>query len=192
MSIEFYDNNAASFFKATSEANMSEQYSKFISSIPKGGKILDVGCGSGRDSRAFSNMGFDVTAIDGSSELCKLASDFTGLNVRHMLFEDISWIGEFDGVWACASLLFIPKPKLPFIIQKIANSMKIGAAMYSSFKYGEGYLDDGDKIYTMLNEKSVEEVFGAVADLKLKDVYCSSDVRSGNGTKWINILCKKI
>ena len=68
--------------------------------LPVGSRILDFGCGSGRDTKYFLEKGYRVEATDGSAELCKLASAFTGIEVKEMLFQDLDASGKYKGIWA--------------------------------------------------------------------------------------------
>ena len=88
--IDYYNKNANMYCDKTINIDMSKQYELFLKYVKTGGKILDFGCGSGRDSLYFKNLGYDVTAIDGSSELCKIASMYTGLDVKCMDFNDFN------------------------------------------------------------------------------------------------------
>ena len=71
--LEYYNENADKFILGTLNVDMMTIQKKFISYIPKNGKVLDLGCGSGRDSLFFKTLGYNVTAIDGSAELCRPA-----------------------------------------------------------------------------------------------------------------------
>lgn len=88
---------------------MSDIYSKFLHHVHSGGHILDAGCGSGRDTKYFIDHGYQVTAIDGSKEMVSAASKLTGLTVQHLQFDEIYCQQEFDGIWACASVLHVKK-----------------------------------------------------------------------------------
>ena len=105
--LDYYNKNAISFIEGTLHVDFSTLQNKFASYIEKGGSILDLGCGSGRDSKAFLEMGYSVVAIDGSQELCKLASKYIGQNVLCSTFQEYSPEELFDGIWACASLLHL-------------------------------------------------------------------------------------
>lgn len=136
--LDYYNENAKKYFDITYNANMSKQYEMFLKYIKEKGRILDFGCGSGRDSLYFKNMGYDVTAIDGSLELCKLASQYTGLRVIQMDFCDLNFIDYFDGIWACASILHVEKRKLIDVLIKMKNAIKKDGYIYTSLKNGQG------------------------------------------------------
>ena len=103
--IEYYENNAESFSQATLNVDFSDVQDRFASLIPEGAFILDFGCGSGRDTKYFLGRGFKVDAIDGSENLCKIASENTGIEVRNMLFSELDAGELYDGIWACSSIL---------------------------------------------------------------------------------------
>ena len=118
--LEYYNENADKFILGTLNVDMMTIQKKFISYIPKGGKVLDLGCGSGRDSLFFKELGYDVTAIDGSAEMCIQAEKNIGQPVINMTFDKLDYEAEFDGIWACASLLHVPSrdiSSLPFFRQ---------------------------------------------------------------------------
>ena len=116
---------------------MEHVYDPFLALMPPAGRILDAGCGSGRDAIAFVKRGFEVTAFDGSVELARLASDRTGLSILHLTFDEIAWRDEFDGVWACASLLHLPSRELQAALQRLVHALRLGGVLYVSMKAGQ-------------------------------------------------------
>lgn len=109
----------------------------FLALIPADGQILELGCGGGHDSEAMLAAGFDVTATDGSAELAQQAEQRLGRPVQVLLFEDIDFDAQFDGVWANACLLHAPKASLPGILRKIHRALRPGGVLYASFKTGQ-------------------------------------------------------
>ena len=103
--INYYENNAMLFAHDTENVVFTDVQVRFLNKLQQGANILDFGCGSGRDTRFFLEKGYSVDAIDGSAELCRLASKNTGINVRHMFFSELNEIEKYDGIWACASIL---------------------------------------------------------------------------------------
>ena len=97
------------FCAGTLSADMSETRSRFTSCLPEQALILDFGCGSGRDTRAFLEAGYRVEAADGSAELCARASEYAGIPVKQMLFSELDERDRYDGIWACASILHFPR-----------------------------------------------------------------------------------
>ncbi len=102
----------------------------FEERITLGCRILDIGCGSGRDSKYFAHKGYDVVAIDPSAKMCEQTRKFVQIPVYHMKAEDLCFSNEFDAVWACASLLHISKDMLEMVLRRIATALKGGGILY--------------------------------------------------------------
>ncbi len=188
---DFYNSNAIEFFTSTVKADMSKNYMPFLRLLPKGATILDAGCGSGRDSLAFKEMGYQVTAIDASEELCKLAAEHIGQEVRNIRFEELDYENAFDGIWACASLLHVSSMALPQVIQKLAKSLKNDGVLYASFKYGEFEGERNNRYFHDLTEEKARNLF-TVEGLKVDKMWITRDVREGRGDeKWLNLIISK-
>lgn len=190
--IEYYNSNAEEFYESTVTADMSVQYKRFEKYLGDGTHILDCGCGSGRDSKHFLENGFEVIAIDGSEELCKKASELTGLEVQHMYFQDLNFNNEFDGVWACASLLHVKKGELPDVLTKITKALRDGGVLYVSFKYGDFSGERNGRFFTDLDDESFETLIADIPEMVLKEKYISTDVRPGRENEhWLNAIVIK-
>lgn len=189
--IEYYNLNAESFVKGSIHANMAEHYARFMPYLPKQASILDLGCGSGRDSAFFMKQGYSVTSVDGSLEVSKLASTLLGIKVRCVLFEDLDYHNEFDGVWACASLLHVPRSEMTLILQKTSEAMKANGVLYVSFKYGNTEEIKGSRFYNNYTEKSITQLFRS-SNLICEEYWISNDVRQEHqDEKWLNIIAVK-
>jgi ubiquinone/menaquinone biosynthesis C-methylase UbiE len=122
---------------------------KFIRLIPRNGKILDAGCGPGRDSRRFSELGYSVVGVDLADRMVAFAKrlapsvDFRVMDIRSMEFPDAS----FDGAWANSSLMFMKKKDAPRALRELHRVMKKGGCMFLRFKEGEGEGMAVDKRY---------------------------------------------
>ena len=186
--VEYYDKNADSFFAGSINADMAEDRRGFLEYVPAGGKILDAGCGSGRDSKAFLDAGYDVVAFDASEEMRKRASKYIGREVLNLRFEDMSFDNEFDGIWASASLLHVPMDELPEVMRRINRALKPGGAIYASFKYGEGTTARGERVFSDFNEKSIVPLFeDAGFEIVRNDV--GPDSRPGRETEmWVSVI----
>ena len=136
--INYYNKNAKEYFQNTINGNMKLSYDTFLKHIPKGGYILDFGCGSGRDSKYFLDYGYKIKAIDGSKELCLLAENYINQKVENMCFRELNDINIYDGIWCCASLLHIEKTELLEVLNKIIIALKDNGIMYISIKEGTG------------------------------------------------------
>ena len=156
--LKYYAKNTEEFIASTLEADMSKTQEKFLSLLPKGAHILDLGCGSGRDSLCFVQKGFQVTAVDGSEELAKFAGELIGQEVVVSDFKDLVLpTASFDAIWASASLLHVHSEALPGILAKVIDLAKPGAIFYMSFKYGDYEGERTGRYYTDLNEERFAE-----------------------------------
>ena len=154
--------------------------------------ILDFGCGSGRDTRYFMDKGYRVTATDGSAEICRLASIFTGIAVKEMLFQELDDINTYGGIWACSSILHLPKNELLLVIRKMCNALKDTGVIYTSFKYGDFEGVRNGRYFTDLNEDSFKEFIAGIPELTIEDHWITGDVRPGRGDeRWLNLILRK-
>ena len=196
--LSYYDENASAFCEGTRNTDMSETRGRFLQYLKPNALILDAGCGSGRDSKAFMESGYRVVALDGSKEMCRQASAYLGQEVQCRRFEEIDEKEVYDGIWACASLLHVPYEILPNVIARLIDALVDGGVLYASFKYGEEEREAGGRYFTDLREegwkKVLEEAEEEIKGSRLETVECfvTGDVREGRGDeRWLNILiCK--
>ena len=190
--LDYYNSKAKDFVSGTVDVAFTEIQDIFREYIPDGGKILDFGCGSGRDTKYFLSKGYHVDAIDGSEELCKIASEYAGVQVKQMLFEELNAVEEYDGIWACASILHVEKKQLPDIMKKIAIATKTGGVVYTSFKYGDFEGVRNGRYFTYLTEESFGKLVEEVLELVVEKLWVSADVRAERGEeRWLNIVLRK-
>lgn len=189
--VEYYNQNAKEFFENTIDADMSLWRDKFVSLLPAGGRVLDAGCGSGRDSKAFIKQGYSVVAFDASREMCKKASELIGQEVWQIKFDEMSFDDEFDGVWACASLLHVNDKDLSEIFKKIHKALKENGILYASFKYGEGKRERGERSFIDFTEESIKPIL-IMSGFEVIESGITSDIRPGReNEKWTNVIVKK-
>ncbi|MCB0345173.1 MAG: methyltransferase domain-containing protein [Bdellovibrionales bacterium] len=192
-SIDYYDKNADAYISATTELDVSHLQELFLALLPSGGKILDAGCGSGRDSLAFLKAGFDVEAIDGSAVMVERASKFTGLKVRQLTFQQIEYRSEFDGIWACASLLHVPFDELPAVLSRMHTALKPQGVLYGSFKYGDSIIERDGRFFTNCNEARLKNLQDKVSGFSGIKTWKSNDIRKGRSSEqWINFLWRAV
>lgn len=191
MTKDYYNKNAQEFFNQTVKADMSELYDIFLKNLPcNEGKILDLGCGSGRDSKYFLDSGFEVVAMDISEELGKRASEYIGQRVIIQDMRELNYQNEFNGVWACASLLHLDEDEIIETLRKIFKSLKRDGIVYISFKYGDkNYEKDGRKFSCFTYEKFIK--LGKEFESKILQWFITEDVRADRkNEKWFNIVLK--
>ena len=186
--LQYYYDNASLYSADTISADMSDAQNKFLKKIAIGGKILDVGCGSGRDSKLFTNAGYNITAIDGCKTFCDEVKKNVNCTVMNITFEQINFTDEFDGIWACASLLHVPSSEIKYILKKIIRSAKPGASIYLSFKYGNFEGMRNNRYFTDYTEKSFSKIADSIG-LKITEMWTTYDVRPSRNDKWLNVLC---
>ena len=105
---------------------------------------------------------------------------------------DINYQNEFDGVWACASLLHLTKDDAVLALQKLVASLKYGGILYASWKKGEGERDDEyERYYSDLGEAEIERIIEQTNTQMLK-CWISSDALSRQNQSWLNVLLKKM
>jgi len=186
---KYYTKNAQAFFADTVAVAMGPLYARFLPHIPPGGHILDAGCGSGRDTRAFLDLGYRVTAFDASPTLAALAEHHTGRPVQVLRLQDLMWSREFDGIWACASLLHVPAADLPDALGRLALALHPGGILYASFKYGRGEREHQGRRFTDRDEAGLQALLGQVPSLTELETWITEDLRPGRtAERWLNTL----
>lgn len=189
--LEYYEKNSVLYSQSTLPVNMSHLYDEFLPYVPSGGHILDLGCGSGRDSLEFIKRGFQISALDGSESLCRLAEINIGQSVIHQCFDEISFENEFDGIWACASILHLTSKQLPDVMCRLDRALKNNGALYISFKHGafEGYRSD--RYFTDLDENKLAALIKNTKHLQIEKTWLTDDARPDSNDRWINCICIK-
>ena len=190
--IEYYNNHAEEFCAKTKAADMSYCYEKFKQYVKPNGKVLDVGCGSGRDSKRFIEDGYRVEAMDASEEICKYASKYIGQQVKCHRIEEITYENEFDGIWACASLLHVAKEEMSSVIEKLCRALKENGILYVSFKLGSGERFADGRFFNDYTEKDIRIFFSEQNGFEIKECFVTEDVREERKhEKWINVIVRK-
>lgn len=191
--LEYYQSNAKFFFDETVSVDLTDLYKLFLEYMPETGDILDAGCGSGRDTRFFIKQGFKVVAFDNSSEMVRLASDFTGQDCLLLSFDNIRFENQFDGVWACSSMLHIQKINMMKVLNRISTALKSDGILYTSFKYGNEEIFKNGRHFSNYNEESFNTLLNGQEKLDVLKYWKTSDLRPGReDEKWLNILLKKV
>ena len=152
----WYRERAEAFADRTRDMAMAKFHDDFLARLPDGGRILDVGCGSGRDAKAFRERGYEVEGLERSPELARMAEQHAGCPVRIMSMEELEDDGRFDGLWASASVLHIP--------------IEARAGLLTRFLRGHG---------------SVETACSASERQSTRRTACSCcNLRSASGVRW--------
>lgn len=170
---------------------MSCTEQSFIRYLPEHASILDLGCGSGRDTLAFKKFGHQVEAIDYSEKLVKKARQLTGLPVQLGSFYELAEQEKYDGIWACASLLHCERDKLSDVLQRILTALKSGGVCYMSFKYGDQNREKDGRSFTDLNEQQAHDLLKCFDQVLLLQQWITTDKRPDRTEEWLNLLWKK-
>ena len=134
--LRFYADNAATYAQHVTTPT-GQQLSAFLALLPSGGKILELGCGNGRDAAHMLALGFDVDATDGTPELAAEAERRIGQPVRILRFEQLDAVAAYDGIWASASLLHAPAGDLVNILSRIHRALRPDGVFTASVKAGK-------------------------------------------------------
>ncbi len=191
-SIEYYDQNTTQFVNATIDADMTNVYAEFEKYIDLGGTILDLGCGSGRDSLYFYDKGYKVVAVDPSTAMCSETRKRVPIEVFLMRAEDIGFIEKFDAVWACASLIHVARENMRATVSKIIQALKCGGIFYSSWKYGHGEQVRQGRYFAYFTEQELIDLFTSIDNLEVVRIWITEDTKViKEHTRWLNFLVKK-
>lgn len=188
----FYERQAQAYFDRTVHADMSHLYAPFLSKLPRGGRILDVGCGSGRDVLAFAARGYDVLGVDASAALVALATKHSGVACEVADVRELSFSQEFDGIWACASLLHLAKAELPLALRRLCAALRPSGVLFVALQEGGGedVQDDG----RFLAKYLAPEIEGHLVDAgyEVVKVWRTGDsLQRSNAPSWVNLLAIK-
>ena len=199
--ISYYDRHAEEFCRETKDADMRFCRDKFLNVLEQkndmqNGKdngrlnihILDAGCGSGRDAKAFIDAGYQVTAMDASIKMCEEAEKRLTRQVLCLTFEELIFEQEFDGIWACASLLHVSYKDIDDVLKRLWNALKKNGILYASFKYGEGKRVVRERDFYDYNEVTLKALM-IKNGFCIEDIFMTQDVREDRKMeRWINVL----
>lgn len=189
--IQYYDQNAAAFVENTRNVDFHLIQDEFLEKLPTGARILDLGCGSGRDTKYFLERGYEVDAIDGSKELCALASEYTGIPVKCQLFQELDETRKYDGIWACSSLLHLSVEELDDVLYRIEKALKPQGILYMSFKYGVFEGERNGRYFLDFTEEKLNQLLEKHEGLRQMRSFQTEDARPDREEKWLNLFLEK-
>ncbi len=191
-SADWYDRHTQEYIARTQTVDLSPLYAKFLAHVPPGGRILDAGCGSGRDSLAFRELGYAVVSMDASLAMVEHVIEMLGQEALHLRHQDVIFVEAFDGIWSMASLLHVPHAELPDVLQRYQRALVPGGVLFASFKLGEGEDVRSERLFANQNETSFRAVVARVAGLGLLETWMEVDRRPGRqDEQWFNVLCQR-
>ncbi|MDO5390658.1 MAG: class I SAM-dependent methyltransferase [Eubacteriales bacterium] len=190
--LDYYNKNAPEFITSTVTVDFTQTQDHFLKLLAQASRILDFGCGSGRDTKYFLSKGYRVDAIDGSEKLVEAASNYTGIEVRRMLFQELDEVSKYDGIWACSSILHLSKEELADVFGRMSAALKPEGIVYTSFKYGEFEDWRSGRYFTDFTEETFVEFVKNIRTLDVEEYWITNDVRQDKGEeKWLNLILRK-
>jgi 2-polyprenyl-3-methyl-5-hydroxy-6-metoxy-1,4-benzoquinol methylase len=191
--VDYYEAHADEYCRSTIGLDMSSVYKRFLSELAPGSHILDAGCGSGRDSKVFLESGHTVTAFDASPEMARFASAYIGQKCIVLRFQEVRFQQEFDAIWACASLLHVPKCEMESVLRRLVTALRKEGIMYASFIEGEGErVSEDGRLYNSYNAESLRELLEGTSMVEEVAFWKSDEIPSSDRrAPWLNCLFKK-
>ena len=188
----FYETNAQSYAEQTRGIDLAHLYAPFLTAVPEGGKILDIGCGAGRDLKRFTEEGFEAVGIDPSQKLAAMASKFSACRVLVSEVQDLNFVKEFDGAWACASLIHLPRHQLSDALEKIFFALKPRGVLFVSMQMGSGEIVTADgRFFTRYTSQEVYSAIERARFERVKVWITLDSLRGRNSINWVNAIARK-
>ena len=209
--LRYYEDHAEEFTANTIDADMKDIRSRFLSHLPAGARILDFGCGTGRDTKAFLDLAYEVAALDGSPSLCRIAGEYTGIPVQCMDFREYSPAEEIYAVNRQYPLVSFRRIRQRYglgpvrsclvhhhhrnmfpVMQELGKAMKAGAVLYASFKYGDREGERNGRYFTDFTPDGFREFMKMLPEFRLAEQWVTGDVRPGRGDeRWLNMILER-
>ena len=194
-SIDYYNRYAVPYYEETVDASMEEVMKPFVellSEESENAEVLDLGCGSGRDTLLLEEYGFYVTPMDGSEEMCKLAEVNTDKEVLQMTYDEMEFDDVFDGIWACASLIHLTEDEMRKVMKKLVQALKENGVLYFSVHKGDRDGIYHGRYFHDYNRRELQSLMEEYPELEVVDIWTTQDVRSEKSDKlWLNVLARK-
>ena len=192
-SIDYYNRYAVPYYEETVDASMEEVMKPFVellSEESENAEVLDLGCGSGRDTLLLEEYGFYVTPMDGSEEMCKLAE--VDKEALQMTYDEMEFDDVFDGIWACASLIHLTEDEMRKVMKKLVQALKENGVLYFSVHRGDRDGIYHGRYFHDYNRRELQSLMEEYPELEVVDIWTTQDVRSEKSDKlWLNVLARK-
>ncbi|HAS6450896.1 TPA: methyltransferase domain-containing protein [Vibrio parahaemolyticus] len=183
--IRFYNENSDRYYRDTNHVDMSDSYRRFRSRVVPGGRILDAGCGVGRDTRYFISKGYKVQSFDLSLKMCEITRRYPFAFCEQMSFKDVDYYEEYDAIWANASLLHVAPKDMVDVFARLARALKVGGVLFASFKTPKNYVKrDSRKFYFHSKAQIEQYIMETGYDLQLVESWSSFKENNDNNEEF--------
>ena len=191
--MNYYEENAQTYYNKTKDADMTDSCNRFAKYIRPAGRILDIGCGSGRDMKYFKSLGFSPEGLEPSKGLWELAEKNTGLPVHCITLQAYRPSAPYDGIWACASLLHLTEEEILEFFKRSCEFTAPGGYIYFSGKNGieTGVSEDG-RFFLEFTDELIEKILRENENLELVEKWYSEDVTGRKDFRWMNVILKNV
>ena len=190
--IEYYNTHADDYYWTTVGVDLDATRRRFTAHLPAEARVIDVGCGSGRDVLAFSNMGFKAYGLDASEELANLARERLGIKVFTADMSEWITTEPYNGIWCCASLMHLHDDECRRFFANLQYNLCASGAIYISVKSGiETGPDNSGRYMRNFTEEELRKLICTVSGLEVKELWYTDDTLSRRDFRWLNVIAVK-
>lgn len=188
---EFYQSQAP-FYSLSSKVGYSRHLDEFLDYLTPGSRVLELGCGAGRDAARIRERGFDVDATDGIEAMVTKANERHDLGARLMRFDELQADAAYDAVWAHACLLHCPRTELPHVLPRIHAALRPGGYHQASFKLGDGEGRDLlGRLHNFPSSRWLRSVYDAAGFEWVKQAEFAGKSSDGTHRDWMAITVRR-
>lgn len=198
-SLNYYEENANSLISRYESADVSEVQQLLLKTFEKNSKLLEIGCGSGRDASFMTKHNFDVTAIDGSKNMIeeakKIHPELSQKLFHKTLPNDLEFNQTFDGIYSIATLMHLLKNDIEKAISKIHNLLNQNGKFLMSVSLfrddiDENGFDDKGRFFLVLSFETWINLLENVG-FKILDTKTNSDGLGRGGIEWLTLVAQR-
>lgn len=187
----FYRENAATY-ASRERKPPATRLDQFLAALKPGAAVLELGCGGGQDSAYMISRGFQVTPTDASPELAAEAARLLDRQVEIVRCEELAWNEAFDGIWAEACLLHVPRTELSGALIRIIAALRPGGRLHASFKAGTGEgRDELGRYYNYPSRAWLAQQFNETGWAGVEVSEADGGGYDGKPTRWLHVAAVK-
>ncbi len=188
---EFYQSQAP-HFSLSAAVSHSRHLDGFLDRLSVDARILELGCGGGRDAARILERGFDLDATDGIPAMVAKANERHNVGARLMRFDQLEAHAAYDAVWAHACLLHCPRAELPEVLSRIHRALIPGGVHYASFKLGNGEGRDLlGRLHNFPSSQWLLDVYSAAHFEEIEHEIFAGKGSDGTQRDWLAVTVRK-